>query len=465
MRSKLVVLVSLLLLVSVSLLAEASVEDFLRIYNNQTRRHNVSKQFFSRNRDINVSRELSPDSLFFQFWDVDKDDWTYEYKKLFEYDNQGKISKIFFIQWNFGSGDWYNSFIIENSFSYNSNGNLTEILAHAFIYYPGGQSEMDVEKYTMEYNERGQITNAYYYDFPGAEDAALREEFRFTYDERHYCIEAQKIEYLWTYREVPVGYDRVHLSYDEKGRINEMVSEYSQNGENYYKDYRETYEYHSSDTWTYDDFQRKLINVAAYQNVVLEITETPNYHFATEYSWNDWDEKWLFKHRDRYVYNGNQIEAIYTEYWEELDKEWVEDGRMLISYDSNGMVAEFIEQFVEDDEWQNFTKIIYCFSGATSVEKDESIPSMTRTYNYPNPFNPETTISFNLPQDQHVEVAVYNSKGQLVNTLINENRSSGLNSVVWNGTDSNNKSMPSGLYLYRITGENISMKGKMLMLK
>lgn len=85
--------------------------------------------------------------------------------------------------------------------------------------------------------------------------------------------------------------------------------------------------------------------------------------------------------------------------------------------------------------------------------------------NYPNPFNPETTISFNLPNKSDVQLEIYNIKGQKVKTIINERLTSGYHHTVWNGTNSLNKSVASGVYFYRLkTGEKELIK-KMILLK
>jgi len=83
--------------------------------------------------------------------------------------------------------------------------------------------------------------------------------------------------------------------------------------------------------------------------------------------------------------------------------------------------------------------------------------------NYPNPFNPITTISFNLQPDQlnNPLIKIYNLKGQLVRELIPET-----NSVIWEGKDTNGRSVANGVYLYRLqTDDFSSATRKMLLLK
>ncbi len=85
--------------------------------------------------------------------------------------------------------------------------------------------------------------------------------------------------------------------------------------------------------------------------------------------------------------------------------------------------------------------------------------------NYPNPFNPTTTISFDLPIEQNVKLEIYNNKGQKIKQLIDEKISAGKHSVIWNGTDFNNKTVASGIYFYRLTTSKININRKMLLIK
>ena len=71
-------------------------------------------------------------------------------------------------------------------------------------------------------------------------------------------------------------------------------------------------------------------------------------------------------------------------------------------------------------------------------------------YNYPNPFNPETIISFSIPNQSNVELTVFNFKGQKVKQLVSDQLSAGQHNVVWNGRDEKNLSVSSGIYLYKL---------------
>lgn len=85
--------------------------------------------------------------------------------------------------------------------------------------------------------------------------------------------------------------------------------------------------------------------------------------------------------------------------------------------------------------------------------------------NYPNPFNPATTISFSNTMPSDLDLSIYNLRGQLVKTLVNGMTASGSHSVIWNGTDDNNRQVSSGVYYYRLSSSGKVQTGKMLMIK
>jgi hypothetical protein len=85
--------------------------------------------------------------------------------------------------------------------------------------------------------------------------------------------------------------------------------------------------------------------------------------------------------------------------------------------------------------------------------------------NAPNPFNPTTQISYDLPQATNVRLTVFNVLGQNVKTLVNDFQEAGTRSVIWNGTDNSGSSVASGLYFYRIEADNFQATKKMMMLK
>ena len=85
--------------------------------------------------------------------------------------------------------------------------------------------------------------------------------------------------------------------------------------------------------------------------------------------------------------------------------------------------------------------------------------------NYPNPFNPTTTISYDLKNDSKVKLEIFNIKGQKVITLEDEEKTVGHHNIVWNGKNSEENSVSSGIYFYKLDTENYSSVKKMVLMK
>jgi len=99
--------------------------------------------------------------------------------------------------------------------------------------------------------------------------------------------------------------------------------------------------------------------------------------------------------------------------------------------------------------------------------EDPNVPVLATELqgNYPNPFNPETTIRYSVKETSPVTIEVYNLKGQLVRTLVNEVKTAGNYSVVWNGRDNHNQPVSSGVYFYKMNAGKYSSTKKMIMMK
>ncbi len=92
-------------------------------------------------------------------------------------------------------------------------------------------------------------------------------------------------------------------------------------------------------------------------------------------------------------------------------------------------------------------------------------PNQMILSNYPNPFNPETTLSFELKADSDATLEVFNIKGQKVNTLVERRLSKGSHTVVWSGEDKKGNTVTSGIYFYKLTAGNESVTKKAVLMK
>ena len=104
------------------------------------------------------------------------------------------------------------------------------------------------------------------------------------------------------------------------------------------------------------------------------------------------------------------------------------------------------EEFGIQGNWD--LKLGFYGSTANVASEDVIENSKISLSNYPNPFNPTTTIQFSIPENSDIELVVYNVKGQKIKTLADKQFTKGTHSVIWDGIDENNSPLSSGLYLY-----------------
>ena len=106
----------------------------------------------------------------------------------------------------------------------------------------------------------------------------------------------------------------------------------------------------------------------------------------------------------------------------------------------------------------------YEWQGQTDIDDLVTVPVFSMS-NYPNPFNPSTTITFSIPATGRVRVSIYNIKGQKVKDLINTEISLGTHKVLWDGKDTNNRDVGSGLYFFKLEIKGLTLIRKAILMK
>ena len=97
--------------------------------------------------------------------------------------------------------------------------------------------------------------------------------------------------------------------------------------------------------------------------------------------------------------------------------------------------------------------------------KDNEIVHFNLSQNYPNPFNPNTSISYALPSGSNVSLNVYDIRGRLVRTLVDERKPAGSYNLMWDGTDELGRKVSSGVYFYRMQSGDFTQTRKMVIVK
>jgi Peptidase family C25 len=190
-----------------------------------------------------------------------------------------------------------------------------------------------------------------------------------------------------------------------------------------------------------------------YEEVLFGVIEASNYIEytntlqGTTYNYNGYRPgEFVFMETTDVIDSRVEVEAILPQ-----ETETGEDGKILCYTQNITGISEF---------WLSGNIQI----GESGNNSDE-IPSMTKLSNYPNPFNPETTIRYYLPESGIVKLAVYNIKGKLVSNLINNYGNEGWHERVWNGKDAAGRATSSGIYIIRLQSGEYSISHKISQLK
>jgi hypothetical protein len=143
------------------------------------------------------------------------------------------------------------------------------------------------------------------------------------------------------------------------------------------------------------------------------------------------------------------------------------NGKPIFGYDpvNNGRAWDF-----GGSAWSQWTETYFMratIQTATSIAEIENVvPKDFVLYpNYPNPFNPSTTIKFALPKEEYTEVTVYDIAGKEVAKLVENNLNAGTYTVSWNGKNNGGSTVSSGIYLCTIKAGKHFQTIKMIMMK
>lgn len=155
-----------------------------------------------------------------------------------------------------------------------------------------------------------------------------------------------------------------------------------------------------------------------------------------------------------------------------VQQNWYDNSYLAID---EGPIVDMIENYRSQLLWNNFMAnpeiqpmldSIGFVSDITGIQKENSVPKeFILEGNYPNPFNPSTIIKFQLPKNEMVEISIFNMLGQKISQLVNKELPSGENEIIWNGKNSYNQQVPSGIYIYSLKTDGKDYSRKMVLLK
>jgi len=145
--------------------------------------------------------------------------------------------------------------------------------------------------------------------------------------------------------------------------------------------------------------------------------------------------------------------------------QWVapDNGVEEVTFYMSGMASD--GNFLTDGDSSYTTSLLISRTGVADDVGGTLPNGYELTQNYPNPFNPTTTIEYNIPHRSFVTVTVYNARGQKIRTVVQDTKTAGKHTAVWDGKDYFGNKVSSGVYLYQIRAEDFIDSKKMLLVK
>ncbi len=133
------------------------------------------------------------------------------------------------------------------------------------------------------------------------------------------------------------------------------------------------------------------------------------------------------------------------------------------TYDVSGNLIEEISATLSGT-WINTERFVYVYTVLATKVDDAPLPTeFSLLQNHPNPFNPTTTIRYNLASNAHVRVEVHNVLGQLVRVLEDSDQASGVYETTWDGRNSAGQEVASGVYFYSLRSKDFVQTRKMVL--
>ncbi|MDZ7725762.1 MAG: cohesin domain-containing protein [candidate division KSB1 bacterium] len=128
------------------------------------------------------------------------------------------------------------------------------------------------------------------------------------------------------------------------------------------------------------------------------------------------------------------------------------------------VVARARDMYEHVSEWSDTLWVNVTYASDVN-ENGHSITQFSLLQNYPNPFNPSTRISYEVPQDAHIRIKVFDVRGACIRTLVDREKTTGRYTLTWNGRDERGNRVPSGVYIYRLVTPEQTLARKMVLVE
>lgn len=420
----------------------------------------------------NKSNRLSELS---EYWH--KNNWINLILNTFSYDETGNILTRSNDGWNRNTHQWEVN--VKTKYTYDEKNNPIKAVSEAW--YPDLNQLLPFERQTYTYDGKNLILSVLIEEYEDSEVWISDRRRTYIYDNTGNLLNEFQ-EYWNDNSDTWVNKKRTNYIYDNNNMLSKLIEKW--------EDYLAAWVYYHRYTYTYDDKNNLQTDLFEY--------------------WDDVEEQLVNGERNTYTYKNNMLVTTINEYWYSDNEQWIINLRFTNTYDANENLQVALMELWESEKWVNYYRNTYSYDGSgnitdftsgswnsldsiwnpsggncdiinngnfyrfsceelsanyisllSSVKSNNNIiAKFSLKQNYPNPFNPVTTISYIIPERTNVNIAIYNTLGEVITTLINKKQIQGKYKIKFNASH-----LPSGIYFYKIITDNYSNTKKMVLIK
>lgn len=340
-------------------------------------------------------------------------------------------------------------------YTYTYDNNLAEIIYQHKI----GSNFVNYGKQTYHYNANNLLSSTMYYNF---EDNSWIGSYRYDYLYDNDGIITTSIYSEW----INNGWLSTYMgtySYED-GNLALEFWRYWEDEDTLVNSHQYSYSYDVNDNLTELVYQI-YENGTALQNVYRYLYSYNDDNLNTIFQYQIWENA-DYQNSYRYVYYYDMDGYLVHSDYQTWGSDWINNSYSTYFYDENDNLVQILWQYWYQNELYYYTKEVLSYEDFNSVEEFE-IPEMN-VRNYPNPFNSETTISFETTNSHKISrIEIFNVKGQKVKSLECNIRDIAAStklmySITWNGKNEFGKDVSPGIYYMKIKDEDYRITRKML---
>lgn len=158
--------------------------------------------------------------------------------------------------------------------------------------------------------------------------------------------------------------------------------------------------------------------------------------------------------------------AVGDQFWLYFDGQELPDSPIQDTTFANGWIGAYLFDFAVSPLYLYIDDVLVTQAMVSIDENENEITSHYQLHqNFPNPFNPTTTINFELPKTEFVRLTVFNNLGQKIKQLVLGKLPAGNQQVTWNGRNDNGQEVPAGIYYYQLQAGDYKAGKKMMLVK